>query len=132
MKVVPIGSFTYTNNNAFGLLHRIQSKLQLHNWHDRCIDMSWTIPWLATSSEKRRMTQTVIASSNRMNEDSIFGIVEERGAHGIGDRVDNGEDRGGMMVERATLSIERSAALTDTSYGTLGVLHSFSCFMQRV
>jgi hypothetical protein len=135
MRVVPIGAFSYSNNNVLGTLQRFTSTFQMHHWHDRCINVMWTNPWLQGSSDRRRLTQSVAGSINRVNEDTIFRVVDDGGnSDGGAGSDDGGQAPNTVTVERSTLSIERSAALTESSYGTVGealttlcILHSHPC-----
>ena len=207
--MVPVGVFSYANANVLGTLQRFTSKLQLHQWHDRCVDvqvraclhllpsfwlrvntghcactehtgaqkfranarvawplagsarafasalfgpawrlcshpacadMQWTDPWVAGSSPRRRLTQSLGASVNRANENALFRLADdgppaapsaepsprpasgdtggggEAGAGGAG----GGGGGGDVLVERCTVTAERSAALTESAYGTAG------------
>jgi hypothetical protein len=110
----PIGMAAYVNNNVLGLLQRVTAMFTMRKWSDRCLELSWSVPWLEGSA--RRVAQTASAAITRHNQDSIFGPALDEvsaGAAAAGGHTS-------VIVERSHVSFDRSASLSDTVYGTVG------------
>jgi hypothetical protein len=130
--VVPVGTVQFANNNVRGRLQQFTGKFQLNTWNDRSVDVCWTDPWVPGSRPDKRLTQSVAGSVGRSHQNSIFGLVDdaerEEGHRGRGiaeptaARVaDAAEGASKVFIERCTAGVERSAALTRHTYGTIGV-----------
>lgn len=114
----PIGTLTYTNNNVFGLLQRVRMMFMMRKWTDKSVELLWVNPWLQGPS--RRIAQTASAGINRVNQDSIFGPALDE----INDIKSESKGHTSVIVERSTMSFDRSTSLSDTVYGTLGTCHA--------
>lgn len=112
----PIGTLTYSNNNVLGMLQRVRMMFMMRKWTDKSVELLWVNPWLQGPS--RRIAQTASAGINRVNQDSIFGpaLDEVRASDS------DSKERTSVIVERSTVSFDRSTSLSDTVYGTLGML----------
>jgi hypothetical protein len=68
--VVPVPQYraVFMHNNLFGKQQQLQVTTSGHRWQDRCFDITWTDPWLQSSSEERRLSQTVAVALERSDE----------------------------------------------------------------
>lgn len=110
----PIGTLTYTNNNVMGLLQRVRMMFMMRKWTDKSVELLWVNPWI--QGPNRRIAQTASAGINRVNQDSIFGPALDE----VQDSTSDSKAHTSVIVERSTLSFDRSTSLSDTVYGTLG------------
>eukprot|EP00892_Ulva_mutabilis_P007176 jgi/Ulvmu1/4830/UM020_0116.1 len=111
----PIGTLTYTNNNVMGLLQRVRMMFMMRKWTDKSVELLWVNPWI--QGPNRRIAQTASAGINRVNQDSIFGPALDE----VRDNASDSKAHTSVIVERSTVSFDRSTSLSDTVYGTLGV-----------
>lgn len=127
--------------------------------------LQWTDPWVAGSSPRRRLTQSLGASVTRANEAALFKLAADDGAaapvsaapsprqassdgaaaaasasgEGTGGAGGSAKSGGGadgaggglVLVERCAVTAERSAALTESAYGTAGALRTFQYLTSR-
>jgi hypothetical protein len=58
----------FVHSNLFGKQQQLQVTASGQRWQDRCFEINWTDPWLQSSSEERRLSQTVAVALERSDE----------------------------------------------------------------